>query len=137
MHEEIRRLLYRYLLAHIEMVMAFHSVLWGSWLLAQIAYFSRVQVFSVLFVIVPAWLLGSALIVFGTGLIVAIIRRNLVWRRRLLWLSAHTWLLIAVATIVASLSSLSAINYLFVFVMHISEYLRISVALDDQRAIDF
>lgn len=126
-------MLYRHLLTHIEFLMALHSALWGAWLLAQVAYFSRLQVFSVLFVIVPAWFLGSALVVFGVGLIIAILKHNLVWRRRLLWLSAHTWLLIFVATVVASLSSLSAINYLFVFVMHITEYLRISVSADDQR----
>jgi hypothetical protein len=133
MHRGIERLLYRSLLVHIETVLALHSMLWGGYLLLRLSDLRSVQAFSVLRIIVPGQALGTVLVVCGLGLLVAIGRESLTWRRRALWLLAHTWFLIAVATTLASLSSLGTLNYLLIAVIHITEYLRIAtVARNDE-----
>jgi hypothetical protein len=132
-HQGIERLLYRSLLVHIEAVLALHSALWGGYLLFRLFDLRQESTYAVLRVIVPGQVLGSMLVACGLALIVAIARHNLTWRRRSLWMLAHTWLLVAATTIVASLSSLGALNYLLIAVIHITEYLRISVVASNDQ----
>jgi hypothetical protein len=133
LHQRIERLLYRSILVHIEAVLALHSTLWGGYLLFKLFDLRSSETFAVLRLLVPGQVLGSALVIVGLVLFIAIIRRSLTWRRRSLWALAHIWLLIAVTTVVANLSSLGALNYLLIAVMHITEYLRIAVvAANDQ-----
>lgn len=126
-------LLYKLLLSHIEMILAFHSILWGSYLLLKLFDLRQDLTYSILRIIIPGQILGSMLILIGSILVFGILKNNLNIRRKMFWSLAHIWFTIAITTIIANLSSLGTINYLLIAVIHIVKYLRISMVVADDK----